>query len=107
MIKQVVHTFSTQDLLRFGWITTYEEGWGRFVTACVMIEETDYNRFLETLKIRKPRSTCLLQLAKDVIVFRNEEGKIITGGSTYGSLVETLPSIDSFCKQLNDSSSIH
>ena len=100
MLKLVVHTFSTQDLIRFGWITTFEEGWGRFVTACVMIEEEMYNSFVETLKTRKPRSSCLLQMAHDVIFFRNDEGKMITGGSTYGSLVETLPKIETFCASL-------
>jgi hypothetical protein len=103
----VVDTFSTRDLLRFGWLE-FEDGLRAFTTAGVFVGRAQFDQFKSAFSTtRHPRSMSLLIVAKEVVVFRREDdGSVISGDSEYASHVDVLPSVDAFFRALKVSSSV-
>lgn len=93
----VVDTFSTRDLLRFGWLS-FEDDLRAFMTVGILVGRADFEQFKSTFSaMRHPRSMSLLMVCMDVIVFRRpEDGRAISGDSEYGSHVDVLPHVDAF-----------
>jgi hypothetical protein len=102
----VVDTFSTRDLLRFGWLE-FEEGLRAFTTAGVLVGRAHFEQFKSAFsEMRHPRSMTLLMIAREVVVFRRaEDGCVISGDSEYASHVDVLPNVDAFFHALKVSSS--
>jgi hypothetical protein len=102
----VVDTFSTRDLLRFGWLS-FEDELRAFTTVGILVRRSDFEQFKSSFsKTRHPRSMSLLIVCVDVIIFRRpEDGRVISGDSEYGSHVDVLPSVDAFFRTLKVSPS--
>lgn len=97
----LVDTFSTRDLLRFGWLT-FESDLRAFTTVGILLARTEFERFQASFSsTRHPRSVSLLMAAHDIIVFRNSDsGQVISGDSEYASHVDVLPCVDAFFHRL-------
>lgn len=87
MSVNVIDTFPTADLIRYGWLP-FEEGLHNFTTVQVVLTADDYEQFRTTLALpdRHPvASASLLSCAKMVNVPRLDGRVATSGDSEYGA----------------------
>jgi hypothetical protein len=86
-VCEIIDTFPTADLIRYGWLS-FEEGLHNFMTVQIVLNTDDYERFRATMALpdRHPvASASLLTCAKQVNIPRIDGRVATSGDSEFGA----------------------